>query len=163
MQGNILFDNIYIGHSVEDAVALRKETYDIKRKREVAEDDATKPDDEPSKSPLDVTFKEDPVTYCKELIKLFINIAKQDPVQAIKSVPEVAGGIGVLIVTLLVVLVGGIGGASKSPQVQEQAKKAKDAAVDAKDKAADAVSSGADKVATEANRRTTRSSAAADS
>jgi calnexin len=29
MQNDILFDNIYIGHSIEDAEKLRKETFDL--------------------------------------------------------------------------------------------------------------------------------------
>src|SRR5690349_5368947 len=104
MQSEILFDNIYIGHSVEDAAALRAETYDIKRPLEDAEDkkSAPKKADKPA-SPMDLSFKEDPVKYVKEKLDLFISIAKTDPVEAIRFLPEVAGGIGVLLVTLIAV------------------------------------------------------------
>ena len=46
MQNDILFDNIYIGHSVEDAQKLKAETWDIKHPIEVAEEEETKPKDE---------------------------------------------------------------------------------------------------------------------
>lgn len=163
MQNDILFDNIYIGHSVEDAEALKKETYDIKIKTEKAEEEANKPKEpETPKSPNDLVFKDDPVLYIKEKFNLFVDIAKRDPVEAIKFVPEIAGGLGVIVVTLVAIiasaLVGG-GGAPSKEQVKTQAKKAKDAAVDAKDKAAEAVSSGAEKAQAEVNKRTTRSTA----
>ncbi|KAK8229442.1 calnexin precursor [Phyllosticta capitalensis] len=154
MQKDILFDNIYIGHSVEDAAALQKETYDVKAKVEKAEEEASKPKDE-KKSPLDLVFTEDPVRYVQEKVDLFITIAKKDPVQAVKLVPEVAAGAVtalLLVVGLLSVALGG----GKKEEVKKTAEKAKDAAVDAKDKAAEAVASGADKA--EATKRATRSS-----
>ncbi|KAI9728015.1 MAG: hypothetical protein M1828_005420 [Chrysothrix sp. TS-e1954] len=165
MQANILFDNIYIGHSLEDAELFKTKTFDVKRSIEKSEDEAAnkaaEKEDASEQSEFQ-RFKADPVTFVKDKVNLFISIAKQDPLEAIKFVPEVAGAAGILLVTILVFLIGGIGAGAKSPAVQDQAKKAKDAAVDAKDKASDAVSTGADKVATEANRRTTRSAAAAD-
>ena len=165
MQGNILFDNIYIGHSLEDAESLKSQTYDVKHTIEKAEDEASNKaaeSEDPSEQSEFQKFKADPVSYVKDKVNLFVTLAKQDPVEAVKLVPEVAGAAGILVITILFFLVGGIGAGAKSPAVQEQAKKAKDAASDAKDKASDAISSGAEKVATEANRRTTRSAAAAD-
>lgn len=163
MQNDILFDNIYIGHSAEDAEALKKESFDPKNAAEKAEEEATKPKTpEPPKSPSDLVFKDDPVLYITEKTKLFIEIAQRDPLEAIKFVPEVAGGIGVIVVTLVAIIVStlvGSGAAPSQEQVKAQAKKAKDAAVDAKDKAAEAVSSGAEKAQAEVNKRTTRSSA----
>ena len=38
MQSDILFDNIYIGHSVEDAEKLKVETFDVKHAIEKAEE-----------------------------------------------------------------------------------------------------------------------------
>ena len=106
---------------------------------------------------------DDPVLYVREKVDLFMTIAKNDPVQAIKFVPEVAGGIGVLAVTLIAVLVGAIGmsGASPPPQVKSAADKVKKTAIDTKDQVMDAAASGADKAQTEINKRTTRSSGAA--
>ncbi|KAF2467558.1 calreticulin precursor [Lindgomyces ingoldianus] len=163
MQNDILFDNIYIGHSIEDAEKLKADTFDLKIVAEKAEEEATAPKPvEPPKSPSDLVFKDDPVLYIKEKVNLFLTIARRDPVEAIKFVPEVAGGIGVLAVTLIAIVVSTLisGGAAPSKeQVKDAAKKSKDAAVDAKDKAAEAVSSGAEKAQSEVNKRTTRSTA----
>ncbi|KAI4119024.1 MAG: hypothetical protein LQ345_000995 [Seirophora villosa] len=173
MQNDILFDNIYIGHSIEDAEQLKTETYDVKHPIETAEDEANKPkpsEEDPPKSPMDLKFMDDPVLFVREKVQLFLEIAKKDPVEAARFVPEVAGGIGVIAVTLLAVILGGVlGGAKASPNVKkasEQVKKAaaeaKDQAMDAKNQAVDAAASGADKVQTEVNKRTTRSSGPAE-
>ena len=165
MQSDILFDNIYIGHSVEDAEKLKAETYDIKKPIEDAEDEASKPKPEDGpKSPLDLSFKDDPLFYVREKLDLFWTIAKNDPIQAAKFVPEVAGGIGVLAVTLIALIVGIFAsrGASPPPQVKKAAEKVKEAAVDAKDSTVDAATSGAEKVQSEVNKRTTRSSGLAE-
>jgi calnexin len=163
MQKDILFDNIYIGHSIADAEKLRAETFDLKVAAEKADEEANKPKPaEDAKSPSDLVFKDDPVRYIKEKTALFFEIAKRDPVEAAKFVPEVAGGLGVLAVTVLVLLVSvlfGSGAAPSQEQVKAQAKKAKNAAIDAKDKAAEAVSTGAEKAQAEVNKRTTRSNA----
>jgi calnexin len=167
MQSDILFDNIYIGHSVEDAAALRAETYDLKRPVEDADEAATKPKpaDKP-KSPSDLVFKDDPVTYVKEKFDLFLTIAKRDPIEAIKFVPEIAGGLGALVVVLIAFVVGAISlsspAAPSKEDVKKAAQKAKDSAVSAKDHAADSVSSGADAAKAEVNKRTTRSNAPAE-
>lgn len=163
MQNDILFDNIYIGHSVEDAEKLKAETFDLKITAEKAEEAANAPKPKPdTKSPSDLVFKDDPVKYIKEKTNLFIEIAKRDPVEAVKFVPEVAGGLGALVVGflgLLITLLSGSGAAPSKEQVKAQAKKAKNAAVDAKDKAAEAVATGAEKAQAEVNKRTTRSAA----
>ena len=160
MQSDILFDNIYIGHSIEDAEKLKAETYDIKIKAEEAEKDASKPKETPKpKSPSDLKFMDDPVLYVKEKVNLFVTIAKSNPVEAIRFVPEVAGGIGVLVVTLVAVVLGALGsGSSPPPQIKKAVEKTKESAVAAKDKVTEAASSGAEKVQTEVNKRTTRSS-----
>lgn len=173
MQSDILFDNIYIGHSLEDAEKLKTETYDVKHPIETAEDEATKPkpsDDDMAKSPMDLNFMDDPVLFVREKVQLFLEIAKKDPVEAIRFVPEVAGGIGVLAVTLLAVILGGVlGGSKASPdvkkatdKVKKAAAEARDQAMDAKNQAVDAAASGADKVQAEINKRTTRSSGPAE-
>jgi calnexin len=159
MQNNILFDNIYIGHSIEDAEKIKKDTYDVKivgekaAEAKAAPKDLPKPDGSPS-------FKDDPVSFIREKVELFITIAKDDPVSAIKFVPEVAGGIGALVVTILGLLIAALGAGSKAPskeQVKASAKKAQDKAAEAKDKAAEAVATGAENVKAEVNKRTTRS------
>ena len=165
MQNDILFDNIYIGHSEQDAIALQKETFDVKKASEKAVEDAEKPkqEDEP-KSPDDLKFMDDPVTYVKEKFNLFVEIAKRDPVEAVKYVPEVAGGLAVGAITLLVLLAGIIGGGAKAApskeQVKAKAQQAKTQAEKTKDQVADAVTSGVDKAKDEVNKRSTRSAAA---
>ena len=119
MQSDILFDNIYIGHSVEDAAKLAAETFHLKQPVEKALLEAEKPkkSDKP-KSPLDLNFTDDPVLYIKEKIDLFLTIAQNDPVEAIKFVPEVAGGIVAIVVTLVALVAGLVGLGSSSPAVQ---------------------------------------------
>lgn len=167
MQNDILFDNIYIGHSIEDAEALKKETFDVKLAVEKAEEEKEKPKEaDAPRSPDDLVFLDDPVTYAKEKFNLFVEIAKRDPVEAVKYVPEVAGVLAVGAVTLLLVLVGLLsGGAAAAPskeQVKAKAQQAQDAAIKTKNEVAEAVASGADKAKDEVNKRTTRSSAAAE-
>jgi len=167
MQGNILFDNIYIGHSVSDAEKLKKETFDVKLAAEKAEEAASKPkDDDRPRSPSDLKFTDDPLHYIREKVDLFMTIAKKDPVQAAKFVPEVAGGIGALVVLLLAVVAMGIGGgaaaAPSKEQIKDATKQAQAKATEAKDKVVDAASTGADKVQAEVNKRSTRSSGNAE-
>ena len=157
MQNDILFDNIYIGHSVADAAALQKETFDVKVKVEKAEEEATKPkaDDKKKdiKSPMDLKFTDDPVVYVKEKLDLFLTIAKRDPVQAVKFVPDVAAGLAVLAVAVLALLVGLVGGGAAAAPSKEQIK-AK--AVETKDNVVEGVSSSAQAAQTEVKQRTGR-------
>jgi calnexin len=158
MQNNILFDNIYIGHSVEDANKLAEETFAEKQPHEQLLELADKPkvEDKP-KSPSDLRFADDPVTYIKEKLDLFLTIAKSDPVEAIRFVPQVPTAIGGLLVTLIALVgVFTMGGSAPAP-VKKAAGDVKEKAKDAKDKAAEAVSTGADSAKSEVNKRTTRS------
>jgi len=163
MQNDVLFDNIYIGHSVEDAAALQKQTFDVKILAEKAEEEATKPKEEEQKpkSPSDLVFKDDPVKYVREKVDLFLTIAKNDPINAIKFVPEVAGGIGAILLVLVSVIATLISNSANAPsaeQMKAAANKAKDAAVDAKDKAAEAISTATEKME-DVKKRATRSTA----
>jgi len=153
MQKDILFDNIYIGHSVEDANALKAETFDLKIIGEKEEEEATrpKPSDKP-KSPSDLKFMDDPVFFIKEKVDLFITLAQRDPIQAIQFVPEVSGAIGAIIALLVTIVFVSLSGSA--PKKQD----AKAAAKKTADKAAEAVSTGADKAKEEVTKRTTRSS-----
>lgn len=163
MQSDILFDNIYIGHSIEDAEKVRKDTFDIKKPIQDAEADASKPaPPELPKSPTDLVFMEDPVLYITERGKLFIDLVQKDPVEAARFLPDIAAGIAGIAVVLLFSLLGAVGVFASDPAVQQKAKAAADktkaAAKDAKDKTADAVATGSEKVQAEINKRTTRSS-----
>lgn len=161
MQNDILFDNIYIGHSEKDAAALAKETFEVKSAVEKQEEEATKPKKDETKdtpkSPMDLKFADDPVLYVKEKLDLFITIAKRDPIQAVQFVPEVAGGLAVLVITIFALLIGAIGGgaaaAPSKDQVKAKAEQAKKAAIDTKDQAAEAVSSSAKAAKSEVQQR----------
>ena len=165
MQSDILFDNIYIGHSVEDAEKLQAETYDVKHTIEAAEEEASKPPPakESPKSPMDLKFMDDPIHFVREKVDVFWAIAKNDPVEAVKAVPEVAGGIGALAVTVIALIVGIVGvSATSSPKVQKAAEKVKQSALDTKDQVVDAASTATEKAQAEVNKRTTRSSGPAE-
>lgn len=161
MQNNILFDNIYIGHSVAEAEALQKETFDVKHVIEKEAEAASKPKKaDPPKSPMDLKFTDDPLFYIQEKTELFLTIAKNDPLAAVRFVPEVAGAFGVLIISILVLIAGLFG--SKAPskeQVKAKATEAKAKAVEVKDKVAESVATGAETAQEEVKKRTTRSSA----
>lgn len=160
MNEDILFDNIYIGHSVEDAATLRKNTWDIKRpEEEKAQAAVQEQPDAEKKSPNDLVFMDDPVLFVKEKVSLFIELVQKNPIDAIKFVPEVAAAIGLGIVTLLLVLFGaGAAAAPSADEIKAKAQKAKDAAQKTKDQVAEAITTGAEKAKDEATKRTTRSS-----
>jgi calnexin len=163
MQNDILFDNIYIGHSVEDAEKFAEETFKEKHPIEQLVELAEKPkvdEKKPPKSPSDLVFMDDPVHYIREKLDLFFTIAQNDPIQAVKFLPEVAGGMAAVAVTLIAVIVGlvSMGGSTPPPQVKKAAENVKAAATDAKDKAVDAATSAVDQAKGEVNKRTTRSS-----
>jgi len=162
MQSDILFDNIYIGHSVEDAEKFAQETFFEKHPVEQLLELESKPkeEDKPIKSPSDLVFKDDPIHYIREKLDLFFTIAQNDPIQAIKFVPEAAGGLAAAFTTIILLIVGivSLSGSSAPPQAKNAAKKAEATAADAKKKAAEAVSTGAENVKAEVNKRSTRSS-----
>ncbi|POR33234.1 Calnexin-like protein [Tolypocladium paradoxum] len=158
MQSDILFNNIYIGHSIEDADKLAAESFKPKHavEKALAEADKPKPEDKP-KSPSDLKFLDDPVLYVKEKLNLFMTIAQKDPIEAIKFVPEAAGGIVAVVVTLIAIVAGLVGLGGSSPTVQKPVVDVKDKAKEAGDKAAQATATGAEKAKAEINKRTTRS------
>ena len=165
MQNDILFDNIYIGHSIEDAEKLKAETYDVKAAIEAAEEDAAKPPPPPEpESTTDMKFMDDPFNYVRNKVDLFYKVAKNDPIEAVKELPEVAGGIGALAVTIIALFIGvaGLAGGSAPPQVKKAAEKAKQSAVNTKDQVVDAASTATERAQAEVNKRTTRSSGPAE-
>ncbi|KAE8444995.1 hypothetical protein EG329_014001 [Mollisiaceae sp. DMI_Dod_QoI] len=161
MQNDILFDNIYIGHSIEDAEKFADETFKAKHPIEELLEIESKPkvEDKPApKSPSDLVFLDDPIHYIREKLDLFFTIAQNDPIQAIKFVPEAAGGLAAVGVALLALIVGvvSLSGSTPPPAVKKAADNAKAAAVDAKEKVSEAVASGVDSA--KAEKRATRSS-----
>jgi calnexin len=159
MQADVSFDNIYIGHSVDDAKKIADETFFVKSPVEKALEQAEKPKEEDKpKSPSDLKFLDSPATYIKEKLDLFLTIAAKNPVEAIKFVPEVPTAIGGLLVTILALVGIFTSGGSAPAPVKKVAADVKEKAKDVKDKAAEAVSSGAETVKAEATKRNTRSS-----
>jgi calnexin len=156
MQNDILFDNIYVGHSIEDADALKKETFDVKIVGEKAEENAALPkfdDKKTDDEPLD--FKKDPVKFVKQKVEAFIAVAKKDPLEAAKTMPEVAGPIGLVLLTIVALIMTAL---SPAAPTKEQIKKAKGAAEKAKDDATAALATGAEKTKDSVSKRATRSS-----
>jgi len=157
MQSDILFDNIYIGHSVEDAAKLAAETFHVKHpiEKELLEAEKPKKSDKP-KSPLDLKFTDDPVLYIKEKVDLFLTIAQNDPIEALKFVPEVTGGIVAILASLVGLIVALINFGGTEAAVKK-AVEVKGKAVEAKDKAVEATATGAEKAKAEVTKRSTRS------
>ena len=112
MTEDILFDNIYVGHSTEDAKKLATETFEIKKPLEVAADKPLVDDEEEEK----ISFKEDPVGFIRNRVLVFIEAARANPLQAFKAQPETGAVLVFALFTLLGMfgaLVNIIGGAQK--------------------------------------------------
>jgi hypothetical protein len=114
MTEDILFDNIYVGHSEEDAKKLAAETFDVKKPLEEAESKKSTKLDDDEEEPK--SFKEDPVSFIRQKVLDFVDVAKVDPVFAFKSQPETGAAIVAAFTTFLGVilsLIGVIGSAQK--------------------------------------------------
>lgn len=102
MTEDILFDNIYVGHSIDDANAFAAETFDIKKAHERAIKHA--PDSEDDDEEVE-SFGEDPIGFIRSKIFTFVDLLKLDPLLAFKTHPET----GVALVTALLTLFGMFG------------------------------------------------------
>ena len=109
MQSDIMFNNIYIGHSESDAKALAEESWKIKYDAEVKVQEASAPP-----KPAGSSFKDSPISYVQGQVKDFFELASQDLMSAFKLKPLVAGGL-VAGVTTLVALIGGLIGLLLTP------------------------------------------------
>jgi len=104
MQNDILFDNIYIGHSQADAAQFAKETWGKKFPVEQALEDKEKPkakDDE-----FEMNWKDDPIRFVTKQIARFIELARIDLLDAFKMMPTTGGGLVVGGVTAIALLGG---------------------------------------------------------
>jgi hypothetical protein len=97
MTEDILFDNIYVGHSVEDAKAFAKETFEVKKPLESA---AAKVDDKLDDDEAAVSFKEDPVAFIRQKIFAFVDLVQVDPILAVKTHPETGAALAGVVFTL---------------------------------------------------------------
>ncbi|PFH49057.1 hypothetical protein AMATHDRAFT_63988 [Amanita thiersii Skay4041] len=114
MTEDILFDNLYIGHSIEDAKKLAAETFDVKKPLEKQADKPPATDEEEEEQ---VTFKQDPVGYFRQRILAFVDAAKENPVEAFKSQPETGAILTGVLLTLFGMIgafLGVIGGSQKA-------------------------------------------------
>jgi hypothetical protein len=115
MTEDILFDNIYVGHSLEDAQKLAAETYEVKHTVE----DAIKPVEPPLSEPAAAlpSFQENPVGFIRQKVLNFVDAAKSNPFDAVKSQPETAGALAAGLFTLFGMLGATLGllGGSTSP------------------------------------------------
>jgi hypothetical protein len=114
MTEDILFDNLYVGHSVEDAKTLAAETFEVKKR---LENKADKPEDVDEDD--EVSLKDDPIGFIRNKVITFVDHVKEDPVDAFKSQPETGVALIVALFTIFGMLGGllGFGGASQKPVV----------------------------------------------
>ncbi|EGS18750.1 uncharacterized protein CTHT_0053590 [Thermochaetoides thermophila DSM 1495] len=156
MQNNILFDNIYVGHSIEDARKFAEETFFKKHPVEKALEEADKPkiDDTPA-SPDDLKFLDNPKKYITEKVDLFLTIAKRNPIEAVKFVPEVAVGLGALLISIIAIIAGLVGAGSK-PAAPAKKVEGKETAKE-EDKDGKATTTGAETTKSEVTKRAGKS------
>lgn len=98
MTENILFDNIYVGHSIDDAKAFAAETFEVKHILEkAAVKDAI--DDEEEEFDEPPAFAENPVEFLRHKAFTFIALARVDPISAFKTHPETGVALAGAILT----------------------------------------------------------------
>jgi hypothetical protein len=126
MTEDILFDNIYVGHSIEDANKLAEETYYVKKPLEEAAAKAA----EAAEAAADedestVALKDDPVAFIRGKVFNFVEAAKVDPLAAFKTHPETGAALVVVLATLFGMLGGlfGLVGSQQKP-ITKSTKKA---------------------------------------
>ncbi|KAK2768564.1 hypothetical protein FQN54_000420 [Arachnomyces sp. PD_36] len=153
MESDILFDNIYIGHSIDDAEKLAHESWAVKKPVETAEEAAANPKKHEDDEAAAGSFKDNPTEYINQKIQLFIHtLSTVGPIPAVQAVPEVAGAGVALVITFLLLIVSVVGGSSPAP-----AKKGKAPAKSGKEKGSEATGTGAETSKGGATKRNTRS------
>ncbi|SZF03204.1 unnamed protein product [Blumeria hordei] len=126
MQKDILFDNIFIGHNVDDAHSFADETFHEKHPHEQLLELADKTKDAPLKpaGASDLKITDNPILYIREKFDLFYTLAQRDLIQAITLVPEISGGICAVVVTLIALILGSFGRSSPSSNISSKDNKA---------------------------------------
>ena len=111
-----MFDNLYIGHSAEDAKKLAKDTFEVKQRVEAEAKKAEAQAEAEEAGDIQTIFKDDPVGFIREKVLEFVELAKIDPVFAAKAKPEVAGGLGLVVLFFIGALFSLVsGGSSPKP------------------------------------------------
>jgi calnexin len=130
MKSNILFDNIYVGHSIDDAAALAKESWVVKSEHEkLNEPKETKAPGSPDLSSNKYIAQAQLAlaavqAYMNTLFGEsvdFIDIAKQDPLSAVKELPHVALILASSIL-LPLFMIGLLFSGSKAPKAEKKEK-----------------------------------------
>ncbi|KAI1317726.1 hypothetical protein EDD11_007900 [Mortierella claussenii] len=118
MQSDLLIDNIYVGHSIEDASALAKETWGGKHIVEkLLEERATLKNPSSPQTSVDadslendgeLSFQEDLLGFTLQYFKEFVELARMDLAHAMNSRPLVvfvlAGSASVAFGVMLIIL-----------------------------------------------------------
>ena len=114
MTEDILFDNIYIGHSVEGAKTFAAETFEIKKPLEAATAKVADKLDDDDELP---SWKEDPITFIRQKVILFIDLVQIDPILALKTHPETGAALAGALFTLfgMIGALFGLVGAQQKP------------------------------------------------
>ncbi|KAL4070537.1 Calreticulin family-domain-containing protein [Scleroderma citrinum] len=100
MTEDILFNNIYVGHSIVDAERLGNETWVVKHEIEAtATAKALEVDEEEGPS-----FKQDPLGFVREKAMDFIIAASADPVAAFKAAPTTGAALVTSVFGLFVMI-----------------------------------------------------------
>ncbi|KIM70108.1 hypothetical protein SCLCIDRAFT_19061 [Scleroderma citrinum Foug A] len=108
MTEDILFDNIYVGHSIIDAERLGNESWVVKHNIEAAAT-AKVLEVEEEEAP---SFKQDPLGFVRDRAMKFVMAASADPVNAFKADPTTGGALVASVFSFFVIvgiLVGLIG------------------------------------------------------
>lgn len=122
MTEDILFDNLYIGHSIEHAKKLAAETYEVKQPLEkLAKSVIEKINSDEEDEEEEVLFKEDPVGFIRNKVLSFVDNVREDPVEAFKTQPETGIALLVTLFTIFGMFGGflGFGGASQKPVITQ--------------------------------------------
>ena len=116
MTEDILFDNMYIGHSPEDAKKLAEETFEVKKRVEAEIKKAEAKAEAEEAGETQTVFRDDPVGFIREKVFEFVELARIDPVFAAKAKPEVAAGLGFVVLFFIGALFSLVsGGSSPKP------------------------------------------------
>ncbi|KAG0152344.1 hypothetical protein CROQUDRAFT_649731 [Cronartium quercuum f. sp. fusiforme G11] len=159
MQEDILFDNIYVGHSEADAAAFAKETFDVKAMIEKKLEDAENPEPKPELDTEDIpALTENPVQFVRAHIKAFIQLALLDPKRALKEKPVAAvafGGALASVIGALLLLLTGSSSPGQVKKIKKSSKKTDAPTADDKgaEKVADAPIAGEKKAESEVKKR----------
>lgn len=112
-----MFDNLYIGQSPEDAKKLAEETFEVKKKIEEEAKKAEQEAEAEEAEGAETVFAQDPVGYIREKVLEFAELAKIDPVFAAKAKPEVAAGLGLVVLFFIGAFLSLFGGSPKPSAV----------------------------------------------